>query len=95
MILDIARHKFYEGIIYLTIVAITAVVIGFVSLDDNIAQMEAAFGAVTSMSITKAVRSTSIDGVKIDDPKTMLSRDSLSNEPVIKKGKKVYKKVTL
>jgi len=35
------------------------------SLDDNIAQMEAAFGAVTSMSITKAVRSTSIDGVKI------------------------------
>lgn len=39
MILDIARHKFYEGIIYLTIVAITAVVIGFVSLDDNIANI--------------------------------------------------------
>ena len=33
--------------------------------DENVSEMEAAFGAVTSMSITKAVRSTSIDGVKI------------------------------
>lgn len=39
MILDIARHKFYEGIIYLLIVATAAVVIGYVSLDDNIANM--------------------------------------------------------
>ena len=39
MILDIARHKFYEGIIYLFIVAIAAVVIGFVAINDNVADM--------------------------------------------------------
>lgn len=39
MILDISRHKFYEGIIYLTLVAITAVVIGYVSLEENVAEI--------------------------------------------------------
>ena len=39
MILDIARHKFYEGVIYLSLVAIAAVVIGFVSLEENVANI--------------------------------------------------------
>ena len=39
MILDIARHKFYEGVIYLTIVAIAAVAIGFASLEQNVAEI--------------------------------------------------------
>lgn len=37
MILDIARHKFYEGALYLFIVTILSVVIAFVGVDNNIA----------------------------------------------------------
>lgn len=37
MILDIARHKFYEGFIYLFLIAVFGVVCGFVGVDDNIA----------------------------------------------------------
>lgn len=37
MILDIARHKFFEGLIYLFIIAILSVVCGFVAVGDNIA----------------------------------------------------------
>lgn len=37
MILDIARHKFYEGLTYLFLITIAAVVCGYVAIDDNIA----------------------------------------------------------
>ena len=37
MILDIARHKFYEGALYLFVVTILSVVIAFVGIDNNIA----------------------------------------------------------
>lgn len=37
MIFDIARHKFYEGITFLFLIAIAAVVCGYVDVDINIA----------------------------------------------------------
>ncbi len=36
----------------------------------------------------------SVDGEKITDPKTQISKDAIANEIVIKKGKKVFHKVT-
>lgn len=37
MILDIARHKFYEGVLFLVILATVGVVSSFVAIDDSIA----------------------------------------------------------
>ncbi len=42
MILDVARHKFYEGLIYLFLLAILGVVCSFVGVGDNIAEATAA-----------------------------------------------------
>ena len=36
-----------------------------------------------------------LDGEKITDPKAMLTREALSNEPVLKKGKKNFYKIII
>ncbi len=69
-----------------------------VEAEINIMDLMVAGGLVPSKSEARRLVTqggVSIDGVKIDDPKTMLSRDALANEPVIKKGKKNFYKIIL
>ncbi len=64
----------------------------------NILDLMADFGLAPSKSEARRLVTqggVALDGEKITDPKTMLTRDALSNEPVLKKGKKNFYKIII
>ena len=64
----------------------------------NILDLMADFGLAPSKSEARRLVTqggVALDGEKITDPKTMLTRTALSNEPVLKKGKKNFYKIII
>ncbi len=64
----------------------------------NILDLMADFGLAPSKSEARRLvmqGGVALDGEKITDPKAMLSREALSNEPVLKKGKKNFYKIII
>ena len=64
----------------------------------NILDLMADFGLAPSKSEARRLvmqGGVALDGEKITDPKAMLTREALSNEPVLKKGKKNFYKIII